>query len=350
MELSNNEHNFYSEIRDLLTQARNQAYRAVNTIMVQTYWQIGKRIVEQEQQGSSRAGYGDFIVSGLSKYLSDALGKGFSEANLWNMRQFYQVFPEFDQFSTQRVENSQSFRQGIANLSWTNIRLIMRIDDPSERDYYIKEATGQNWTSRVLERNIKSGYYRRLLSTQQAHALSDLEKYNPADFIKDPYIAEFLDVPEDLTGKESILEKALISNLQKFLLELGKGFSFVERQMRISTETSHFYVDLVFYNYLLKCFVVIDLKTTKLSHGDIGQMDMYVRMFDTLKRGEDDNPTIGIILCAEKDETIVKYSVLKENKQLFASKYKTVLPSEEELAEMIAMRNRKLIETRENND
>ncbi len=179
-------------------------YRAVNTIMVQTYWQIGKRILEQEQQGSSRAGYGDFIVSGLSKYLSDALGKGFSEANLWNMRQFYQVFPEFDQFSTQRVENSQSFRQGIANLSWTNIRLIMRIDDPSERDYYIKEATGQNWTSRVLERNIKSEYYRRLLSTQQAHALSDLEKYNPADFIKDPYIAEFLDVPEDLTGKEVI--------------------------------------------------------------------------------------------------------------------------------------------------
>lgn len=340
MELSNNEHNFYSEIRDLLARARSQAYRAVNTIMVQTYWQIGKRIVEQEQQGNSRAGYGDFIVSGLSKYLSDALGKGFSEANLWNMRQFYQVFPEFDQFSTQRVEN----------LSWTNIRLIMRIDDPSEREYYIKEATGQNWTSRVLERNIKSGYYRRLLSTQQAHALSDLEKYNPAHFIKDPYIAEFLDVPEDLTGKESILEKALINNLQKFLLELGKGFSFVERQMRISTETSHFYVDLVFYNYLLKCFVVIDLKTIKLSHGDIGQMDMYVRMFDALKRGEDDNPTIGIILCAEKDETVVKYSVLKENKQLFASKYKTVLPTEEELAEMIAMRNRKLIETKENND
>lgn len=238
--------------------------------MVQTYWQIGKRIVKREQQGSNRAGYGDFIVSGLSKYLSDTLGKGFSEANLWNMRRFYQVFPEFAQFSTQRVENFQSVTQRVANLSWTNIRLIMRIDDPIERDYYIKEATGQNWTSRVLERNIKSGYYRRLLSTQQAQALSDLEKYNPADFINDPYIAEFLDVPEDLTGKESILEKALINNLQKFLLELGKGFSFVEGQMRISTETYHFYVDLVFYNYLLKCFVVIDLKTTKLSHGDSG--------------------------------------------------------------------------------
>jgi len=350
MQLSNSEHSFYSEIRDLLTQARSQAYRAVNTIMVQTYWQIGKRIVEQEQQGHSRAGYGDFLIAGLSKYLLDTLGRGFSEANLRNMRHFYQTFPDFDLSSTQRVENLQSVTHCVTNLSWTNIRLIMRIDDPSERDYYIKEASEQNWASRLLERNIKSGYYRRLLSTQQAHTLSGLEKYNPADFIKDPYIAEFLDVPEDLTGKESILEKALISNLQKFLLELGKGFSFVERQMRVSTETSHFYVDLVFYNYLLKCFVVIDLKTTKLSHADIGQMDMYVRMFDALKRGEDDNPTIGIILCAEKDETIVKYSVLQENKQLFASKYKTVLPTEEELAEMIAVRNRKLIETREDND
>jgi hypothetical protein len=175
-------------------------------------------------------------------------------------------------------------------------------------------------------------------------AISDAEKYNPADFIKDPYITEFLNVAEDLKGKESLLESALINNLQKFLLELGKGFSFVDRQMRISTETSHFYVDLVFYNYLLKCFVVIDLKTTKLTHTDIGQMDMYVRMFDALKRGEDDNPTIGIILCAEKDETIVKYSILKENRQLFASKYKTVLPTEDELAEMFSKENQKLIE------
>ncbi|MFD2966124.1 PDDEXK nuclease domain-containing protein [Sphingobacterium bambusae] len=340
MELSNNEHSFYNEIKDLLTQARNQAYRAVNSIMVQTYWQIGKRIVEQEQQGKSRADYGDYLVTNLSSYLSDTFGRGFSEANLRNMRHFYQTFPDFDQSVTHRV----------TNLSWTNIRLTMRIDDPTERDYYIKEATGQNWSSRVLERNIKSGYYRRLLSTQHAHALSDSDKHNPADFIKDPYIAEFLDVPEDLTGKESILEKSLISNLQNFLLELGKGFSFVERQMRISTETSHFYVDLVFYNYLLKCFVVVDLKTTKLSHGDIGQMDMYVRMFDAMKRGEDDNPTIGIILCSEKDETIVKYSVLNENKQLFASKYKTVLPTEEELAEMMFLRNLKLVETRADND
>jgi len=216
----------------------------------------------------------------------------------------------------------------------------MRLENKAEREYYIREASEQNWSSRVLERNIKTGYYRRLLSSQQP-VKSEMDKYNPANFIKDPYVAEFLNIPENLTGKESLLETALIGNLKQFLLELGKGFSFVDRQMRISTETSHFYVDLVFYNYLLKCFVIIDLKTRKLSHADIGQMDMYVRMFDTLKRGEDDNPTLGIILCTEKDETVVKYSILKENKQLFASKYKTVLPTEEELAEMITIQHQK---------
>jgi len=241
--------------------------------MVQTYWQIGKRIIEEEQHGQSRAGYGKFLIANLSRHLSDTLGKGFSEANLWNMKQFYQTFPDFDQFSTHNV----------ANLSWTNIRLIMRLDDSKERDYYIQEVHSHNWSSRVLERNIKSGYYHRLLSTQQATSETKLETLNLSQFIKDPYIAEFLNLPENLTGKESVLENALIGNLQHFLLELGKGFSFVGRQMRISTETSHFYVDLVFYNYLLKCFVVIDLKTTKLNHADIGQMDMYVRMFDALK-------------------------------------------------------------------
>ncbi|MDR2556943.1 MAG: PDDEXK nuclease domain-containing protein [Bacteroidales bacterium] len=327
---------FFAEVSQLLQQARNTAYRAVNTVMVNTYWQIGKRIVEQEQRGQSHANYGDYLITNLSRYLSDIFGKGFSEANLWNIRQFYLVFPDFEQFSTHCV----------GNLSWTNIRLIMRLDNPEEREYYIKEVSEQNWSSRLLERNIKTGYYRRLLSTQQNNtpAISDNEKYNPAEFIKDPYIAEFLNIPEDLKGKESLLETALIGNLQKFLLELGKGFSFVDRQMRISTETAHFYIDLVFYNYLLKCFVIIDLKTTKLTHADIGQIDMYVRMFDALKRGDDDNPTIGIILCAEKDETIVKYSVLKENRRIFASKYKTILPTEEELAEIIIRGKQLLIE------
>jgi predicted nuclease of restriction endonuclease-like (RecB) superfamily len=333
-EISKHDDIFYVEVRELLQRARNNAYRAVNTIMVDTYWQIGKRIVEQEQHGQNRAGYGDYLITNLSRYLSDTFGKGFSEANLKNIRQFYLTFSDLDKFATQCV----------ANLTWTNIRLIMRLEDPRERDYYIRESSEQNWSSRLLERNIKTGYYRRLLSTQNGgNVIEAVEKYNPADFIKDPYVAEFLNVPEDLNGKESLVETALIGNLQKFLLELGKGFSFVGRQMRISTETSHFYIDLVFYNYLLKCFVIIDLKTTKLEHADIGQMDMYVRMFDALKRGEDDNPTIGIILCTEKDETVVKYSVLHGNNRIFASKYKTILPTEQELADMIDRSKVKII-------
>jgi predicted nuclease of restriction endonuclease-like (RecB) superfamily len=220
----------------------------------------------------------------------------------------------------------------------------MRVENPDALAYYCNESRSENWTVRQLERNIKSHSYQRLLSSQST---TDKDKskntINTQDFIKDPYVLEFLQLPEQGDLKESKLEQAIIDELQKFLLEMGKGFSFVARQMRISTETSHFYLDLVFYNYLLKCFVVIDLKTNKLSHQDIGQMDMYVRMFDDLKRGEDDNPTIGIILCDSKDETIVKYSVLKDNEQLFASKYKKILPSEAELVAELE-RKRWLIE------
>ena len=305
--------------------------------MVETYWKIGQRIVEEEQAGKSRAEYGTKLIENLSKYLTDTFGKGFSEANLKNMRQFYLIYPEFD-------------TQCVANLSWTNIRTIIRLDNKQERDYYLKESAEQNWTSRQLERNIKSGYYHRLLSTQEK--INNTEKCLPAvvdtkEFIKDPYVLEFLDLPENIESKENALESALINNLQKFLLELGKGFSFVARQFRISTETDHFYADLVFYNYLLKCFVIIDLKTTKLSHADIGQMDMYVRMFDELKRGTDDNPTLGIILCTDKSETMVKYSVLQESQQIFASKYKTVLPTEEELADMIQKENTRLLTSKD---
>ena len=329
--MSNEISKIYSDIAELLNLARTKAYNSVNSIMVETYWKIGQRIVEEEQAGKSRAEYGSNLIENLSKYLTDTFGKGFSEANLRNMRQFYLTYPEFD-------------TQCVANLSWTNIRTIIRINNKQERDYYLKEASAENWTSRQLERNIKSGYYHRLLSTQN----NDSKKCLPTivdtkEFVKDPYILEFLNLPENIEGKESVLESALINNLQKFLLELGKGFSFVARQFRISTETDHFYADLVFYNYLLKCFVVIDLKTTKLTHADIGQMDMYVRMFDHLKRGADDNPTIGIILCTDKSETMVKYSVLQESQQIFASKYKTVLPTEEELADMITRENVKLL-------
>lgn len=323
----------YTDIAQLLNIARIKAYRSVNSIMVETYWKIGQRIVEEEQGGNSRAEYGTKLIENLSRYLTDTFGKGFSEANLQNMRNFYLIYPEFP-------------RHCLGNLSWSNIARIIRIDNPEERNYYLNEASSQNWSYRQLERNIKSGYYHRLLSTQEKQ--NNIGKTLPAvinakEFIKDPYVLEFLNLPENIEGKENDIETALISNLQKFLLELGKGFSFVARQFRISTETDHFYADLVFYNYLLKCFVVIDLKTTKLTHSDIGQMDMYVRMFDELKRGEGDNPTIGIILCTDKSETMVKYSVLKESQQIFASKYKTILPSEEELADMIQKENIKLL-------
>jgi predicted nuclease of restriction endonuclease-like (RecB) superfamily len=220
-----------------------------------------------------------------------------------------------------------------SKLSWSLNRLIMRVEDPKARAYYLQEGAEQQWSVRQLERNIKTHSFERLLSTQSTPSESILptrDSFAHLDFIKDPYVLEFLQLPEAGQIKERRLEQAIIDELQKFLLKLGKGFSFVARQMRISTETSHFFIDLVFYNYLLKCFVIVDLKTVTLSHQDIGQMDMYVRMFDDLKRGEDDNPTIGIILCDNKDETVVKYSVVEESQQLFASKYQRILPTEAE--------------------
>ena len=279
---------FYKDIAELLDKARQKTYTTINTIMVETYWKIGQKIVLEEQKGNERANYGEKLIENLSIYLTDKFGKGFSEANLKNMRRFYIVCPKLDTHC-------------VTNLSWSNVRQIIRLDNKEEREYYFNESYTQKWSSRELERNIKTKYYYRLLSTKNKTNNKDnlpikktLNNIKIENFIKDPYILEFLDINEDIEGKETILEKALINNLQKFLLELGKGFSFIGRQYRISTETEHFYIDLVFYNYLLKCFVIIDLKTRKLNHSDIGQMDMYVRMFDKLKKQKDDNPTIGI--------------------------------------------------------
>ncbi|OQX11947.1 MAG: hypothetical protein BWK73_16275 [Thiothrix lacustris] len=322
---------FHSDIRNILEQARGKARSAVNAAMVEAYWLIGQRIVEEEQQGENRAQYGQRLLENLAIELSTSFGKGFSYANLRNFRQFYLTYPDQEICYTL-----------CSKLSWSHNRLIMRVENPKARDYYLHEGTTQNWTVRQLERNIKSQSFQRLLSTHAAHSPTPNTSAH-LDFIKDPYVLEFLQLPETGRLKESKLEQAIIDELQKFLLELGKGFSFVARQMRISTETSHFFIDLVFYNYLLKCFVIIDLKTGKLSHQDIGQMDMYVRMFDDLKRGDDDNPTIGIILCDSKDETVVKYSVLADNQQLFASKYQRVLPTEAELIAEIE-REKRLID------
>lgn len=312
---STDEQQFYKDVRFILQQAREEAYNRANGIMTYAYWNVGRRIVEQEQYGEKKARYGSYLINNLSKLLSDEFGAGFSVANLRNCRQFYLTFPE------------KSYGFSIAGkISWSHLRNIMRISDEEERNFYLDEVLAESWSVRALERNIKSGYYKRMLSTQ----LSGKEN-KALEFVKDPFVLEFMGIAQDKRQLESDLETAIINNLQKFLLEMGKGFSFVGRQMRICTETADFYIDLVFYNFILKCFVIIDLKTKKLTHQDIGQMDMYVRMFDDLKRGEDDNPTIGIIFCTDRDETIVKYSVLHESQQIFASKYMTVLPTVEEL-------------------
>lgn len=318
---------FVEDVRGILRSARGSAYAAVNAAMVDAYWQIGRRIVEEEQSGSARAAYGSQLIRHLSHSLSDEFGKGLSAANLRNFRQFYLTFPDAGKRYALRSE-----------LSWTHWRLIMRVEDPQARSYYISETARQQWSSRALERAIETRAFQRLLKAPDA-ASQPAAQANPLHLLKDPYILEFLDLPEHSDLSERRLEDQLVIRLQDFLMELGKGFSFVGRQLRVSTETTHFYVDLVFYNYLLKCFVLIDLKTKKLTHENIGQMDMYVRMFDDLKRGDDDNPTLGIILCADKDETLVRYSVLSESQQLFASKYRLILPSEEELAAELERRH-----------
>lgn len=333
-----------ADVLQILQTARQKAYAVVNSEMVQAYWLMGKRIVEEEQQGEQKAPYGEAILKTLSIALTAELGKGFSYANLRNFRQFYLTYPDAEICYTL-----------CSKLTWSHNRLIMRVENADARRYYLKEVIEQNWSVRDLERNINTFYYQRLLSSQSnREPLPEglmAEKPKAADFIKDPYVFEFLNIPEPITAHEKDIERALIQNLQQFLLELGKGFSFVGRQFRISTETSHFYIDLVFYNYLLKCFVLFDLKTTKLSHQDTGQMDMYIRMFDDLKKQADDNPTIGIILCAEKDETVVKYSILNDHKQLFATKYMPYLPTEAELIAEIE-REKRLIANllNENND
>lgn len=318
------ETNLYSEIKQILENARKQAYKSVNSTMVQAYWNIGKLIIEEEQKGESKAEYGKQLILELSSKLSKEFGKGFGIANLKNFRQFYLTFPK-----------SYALR---SELTWTHYRLLMRVKNSKARLFYIEESISQNWSSRALDRQISSFYYERILSSKEKLPVKQesIEKtkklqVKPKDLIKDPYILEFLDIKQDINYLEKELEQGLIDKLQQFLLELGKGFCFVARQKRITTESSHFYIDLVFYNYLLKCFVLIDLKTSKLTHQDIGQMDMYVRLFEDKIKPAEDNPTIGIILCAHKEETVVKYSVLNDKKNLFASKYQLYLPTEKEL-------------------
>ncbi|HXB95606.1 MAG TPA: PDDEXK nuclease domain-containing protein [Puia sp.] len=315
---------FYSDVTKILKEARLKVYTSINTEMVMAYWLIGKRIVEEEQAGEKRAEYGTFLVNQLSGRLSKEFGKGFSVANVWNFRQFYLTFPENEIPYALRRE-----------LSWTHYRSIMRVENREARLYYITEAASQNWSTRQLDRNINTFYYERLLSTRNPKQMirqgRHPEMASPKEIIKDPYVLEFLDIPRPRDFSENDLEKAIISKLQEFLLELGKGFCFVGRQYHMKTDTRSYFIDLVFYNFMLKCFVLVDLKLGELTHQDIGQMDMYVRMFEDLHTTEGDNATIGIILCAEKDNALAKYSILEESKHIFASKYKLILPTPEEL-------------------
>ena len=315
---------FYHDIKSILQTARDNAYKSVNFIMVEAYWNIGKKIVEVEQNGETKAKYGSKLISELSKQLTVDFGSGFSARNIRNMRQLYNCFPIWQTVS--------------AKLSWNHYLLILKIENEKAKDYYIQETIASNWSVRALERQINSLYYERLISSQEKQLVIQEAKENTKnlqltakDIIKDPYVLEFLDLKDNKSFRENELESALLEKIQEFLLELGRGFAFVSRQKRIKTQTSDFYIDLVFYNYLLKCFVLVDLKIGKLTHQDIGQIDMYVNMYDDLEKNESDNPTIGIILCTDKDETIVKYSHINSKDNLFVSKYQLYLPSEEEL-------------------
>ena len=333
----------YGRIHAILTAARTNVARSVNTEMVRAYWLIGREIVEEEQAGQARAAYGEDLIAQISARLQSAFGKGFTSTNLKYMRLFYLAYPQLleDAAIRQTVsDESEATGRLNPNISWSHYQLLTRITSPYARSFYELEAVQNHWSVRELERQISSLLFERLTLSRDKQGLMVLatqgqEIQTPEDAIKDPVVLEFLGLPESSRLVESELEEALISNLQTFLLELGKGFAFVARQQRLTLEGDHFYADLVFYHTILKCYVLIDLKTGKLTHADLGQMQLYVNYYDAERRTEGDNATIGLILCADKNETVVKYTLGEANAQIFASRYKLHLPSEQELAEEI---------------
>lgn len=312
----------FQEIKEILQEAKNKVYKVANNAMVEAYWNIGRVIVEK-QGGKDKAEYGTALLKNLSKEMTKEFGKGFTLTNLKYMRQFYLTFPKSHALSDQ--------------LSWTHYRLLMRVENENARNFYLEESIKEKWSTRQLERQITTLFYERILSSKNKNKVAqeiyklEPQRKQPEDVIKDPYVLEFLGLPENMDFLEKNLEQALIDHMQKFLLELGRGFSFVARQKRITFDGRHFYIDLVFYNYILKCFVLIDLKVGDLTHQDLGQMQMYVHYFEDEMMTEGDNPPIGIVLCADKSESVVKYTLPKGEKQIFASKYMVYLPTEEEL-------------------
>lgn len=315
-----------SDVRNIVEQGLQTAFQGVNSVLLHTYWLVGRRIVEEEQHGEKRAAYGKTLLKGLANQLVPIYGTSYSERNLYSMRQFFLMFNDIE------ILNSR-----VQNLTWTHFRKLLRVTDDDARYWYMREASREVWSVRTLDRNIASQYYYRLLQSPKKEAvIAEMHQLTaplqePREMIKSPVVAEFLGLPTNAAFTETELEHSIIHHLKDFLLELGKGFAFVAEQQHIRTEQNDYYIDLVFYNYLLKSFVLIDLKTTRLSYQDVGQMDMYLQMYDELKRSEGDNPTVGIILCSETDGDVARYSTLAKNDQLFAAKYLTYLPTEEQL-------------------
>ncbi len=345
---------FISDIKAIVYTAKQKAYQAADTYQVVSNWLVGRRIVEQEQHGQERAQYGKHIVELASETLTAEFGKGYSIVNIKSFRKFYLTFSDLliGQTPSAQSENGLPIKgQTVSaelelskmlpsNLSWSHYERLMRIKNEDERDWYMREAAQENWGVRTLNRNIGSQYYHRLLQTPESkrgEVIDEMQRLT-ADYQKDrhkflrnPVVAEFLGFSQDAAYSETNLESAIIDHLQKFILELGKGFAFVARQQRIKTDMGEYYIDLVFYNYILKCFLLIDLKSSQISYEDVGQMDMYIRMYDELKCSEGDNPTIGLLLCSETSKDLARYSILKDSKQLYAAKYLTCLPTKEEL-------------------
>ena len=318
-----------SDMKHIIETSQKNAYQAINTALVYRNWLMGYRISEEILKGDKRAEYGGQVIKKISKELTRIYGKGFTKTNLYSFYKFYTMFPEI--FHSLRGKFN-SF------LSRTHYRVLIQVEDKNAREWYAREAFMETWSVRTLQRNVSSQYYYRMLKTQRKdHVKKEMEaltaeyQKDQLEFIKNPVVAEFLGLSSNADFTEADLEKGIITNIQNFLMELGKGYAFVARQQHIQTEKQDYFIDLVFYNYYLKCFVLIDLKSSRITHQDVGQMDMYVRMYDELKRSSDDNPTIGIILCSDTDEDIARYSVLKENEHLFATKYKLYLPTQEEL-------------------
>ena len=347
-----------NDLRSIVSKARSKAFAAVNYSLVERNWRIGQRIVEEEQNGASRAEYGKHVIEVASAALTEEFGKGFSETNIMNFKKFYLKFKELtipqtlsEEFKKQKHQTlsdessllpqkgqTQSTQSELRLLPWSHYERLIRVEDKKAREWYAKEVFEQGWSFRTLNRNINTLYYERLLMSKKKRPVVDemqdktkAYQQDKLEYIKSPVVMEFLGLPSDSSLKESKLESAIIDNLEKFLMEMGKGYALVARQQHIRTEENDYYIDLVFYNYLIKSFILVDLKVNRITYQDVGQMDMYLQMYDKMKKGPDDNPTIGIILCTETDSDVARYSTLAKNDQMFAAKYKLYLPDKEDL-------------------